>query len=75
MPTNRLLYLKVFDYKYFEGYSVKIYDILNNLIEEREIVSDITEFRPAKWGSKGNYTLHLFDPNKNRVAVKVIIYM
>jgi hypothetical protein len=75
VPTNRLLYLKVYDYKYFEGYSVKIYDILNNLIEEREIVSDITEFRPAKWGSKGNYTLHLFDPNKNRVAVKVIIYM
>ncbi len=75
VPTNRLLYLKVYDYKYFEGYSVKIYDILNNLIEEREIVSDITEFHPAKWGSKGNYTLHLFDPNKNRVAVKVIIYM
>ncbi len=74
VPSNRTLFLKVGDYQKFKGFYVRIYNVVNDLIQEKYIMSEKTEFQLDKWGSKGNYTLHLFDVNHKRLAVKVIIY-
>ena len=75
VPSNKTVYLKLTDFKYFEGYYVDIFDITGKLVEHREIISDLTEFHLSKWGSRGNYLFRLMSPDNKVVTVKVIIYM
>ena len=75
VPSNKTVYLKLTDFKYFVGYYVDIFDITGKLVEHREIISDLTEFHLSKWGSRGNYLFRLMSPDNKVVTVKVIIYM
>lgn len=75
VPSNKTVYLKLTDFKYFVGYYVDIFDITGKLVEHREIISDLTEFHLSKWGSRGNYMFRLMSPDNKVVTVKVIIYM
>jgi hypothetical protein len=75
VPSNKTVYLKLTDFKYFEGYYVDIYNVVGQLVEHRDIISELTEFHLSKWGSRGNYLFRLMSPDNKVVTVKVIVYM